>query len=275
MDGRADLHTHTTYSDGTLSPYELVKKSKHAGLNIISITDHDTVDGIDEAIEVGKELDVEVIPGVELSASLNDMEVHILGYFIDYKNKALLDALAVFRLERLRRAERIVGKLNKMNVPLTMESVLANTSGGAVGRPHIATALVNEGHAESYKQAFNKYIGNGRPAFEKKTQFSPVETVKLIAEAGGLSFLAHPGKWLEDELLIQLIKSGLDGIEVVHPSHSHELVEYYRGVVNEYCLLESGGSDFHGGMKGDDDALGKIGVPISVVDMMRRRLISQ
>lgn len=273
MDGRADLHTHTTYSDGALSPYDLVKKAKSVGLNIISITDHDTVGGLDEAIEIGREFDVEVIPGVELSASLKDMEVHILGYFFDYKNKILLDALAVFRQERLKRAERIVDKLNRMNIPLKMESVLANSSGGAVGRPHIATALVNEGHAESYKQAFSKFIGDGKPAFEKKTEFSPVETVRLIAEAGGLSFLAHPGRWMEDTLLFELIKSGLDGIEVVHPSHSHEFVDYYRGIVNEYCLLECGGSDFHGGMKGDDNLLGQFGIPISAVDIMRRRLI--
>jgi predicted metal-dependent phosphoesterase TrpH len=273
VDGRADLHTHTTYSDGAFSPYELVKRAKSAGLSIISITDHDTVDGIDEAIEVGKELDVEVIPGVELSTRLNDQEVHILGYFIDYKNKTLLEALALFREERLRRAERIVNKLNKMNIPLTMESVLANTSGGSVGRPHIATALVNDGHAGTYKEAFNKYIGDGKPAYEKKEQFSPVDTVRLIAEAGGLSFLAHPGKWMEDKLLFELIKSGLDGIEVIHPSHSQELIDHYRGIVNEYCLLESGGSDFHGGMKGDETSFGKNGVPKSVVDMMRRRLI--
>ena len=274
MDGRADLHTHTTYSDGALSPYDLIKKAKSVGLTTISITDHDTINGLDEAIEIGKEFDVEVIPGVELSANLKEMEVHILGYFFDYRSRTLLDTLSIFREERLKRAERIVHKLNGMNIPLRMESVLANSSGGSVGRPHIATALVNEGHAESYKQAFSKYIGDGRPAFEKKAEFSPAETVRLIAEAGGLSFLAHPGRWMEDALLLQLIKTGLDGIEVIHPSHSPERVDYYRGIVNEYCLLECGGSDFHGGMKGDDHLFGQVGIPLSTVDVMRRRLIA-
>ena len=274
MNGRADLHTHTIHSDCALSPYDLIKKAKSVGLNIISITDHDSVSGIDEAIDIGKEFDVEVIPGVELSATLNDVEIHILGYFVDFRNEALRDALAGFRDERLKRAERIVNKLNSMNIPLTMESVLANSSGGAVGRPHIASALVNGGHAESYRQAFNKYIGNGRPAYEKKREFSPVETVKLIAACGGLSFLAHPGRSVEDTLLFQLINEGLDGIEVVHPSHSPELVKYFRGIVAEYCLLESGGSDFHGGMKGDDHIFGQVGIPLATVDIMRSRLVS-
>jgi predicted metal-dependent phosphoesterase TrpH len=193
---------------------------------------------------------------------------------MDFQNKTLLDSLAGFREQRMRRAERIVGKLNQMNIPLSMESVLANVGGDSVGRPHIANALVNGGHAQNYHQAFNKYIGDGKPAFEKKSSFSPQETVQLIAEAGGLSFLAHPGKTISEELLIQLIKSGLDGIEVVHPSHSTDLIHYYRGIVNEYFLLESGGSDFHGGQKGDDYALGQFVIPTTTVDTMRHRLFS-
>ncbi len=274
MDGKADLHMHTTYSDGALLPHDVVVKAKGAGLRTISITDHDTVGGLEESLALGKQYDIEVIPGVELSATMNDREIHILGYFMDHHNQILLDSLAEFRVERLRRAERIVGKLNKMNIPLSMESVLANTSGDCVGRPHIANALVNEGHAEDYHQAFRKYIGDGKPAFEKKVCFSPEATVRLIAEAGGLSFLAHPGKSISEEFLIQLIDAGLDGIEVVHPSHTTEHIQYYRGIVSEYCLLECGGSDFHGGKKGDETVLGQYTIPTASVDMMRRRLFS-
>ena len=274
MDGKADLHMHTTYSDGSHSPYELIKKAKSAGLDVISITDHDSVSGLDEAIAISKEFEIEIVPGMELSATLNGSEFHILGYFMDYHDKVLVEYLAGFRQERLRRAERIVNKLNKMNIPLRMESVLASATGDSVGRPHIANALVNEGHAQSYHQAFNKYIGDGRPAFERKAEFSPEQTVRLISQSGGLSFLAHPGHSLSDELLFRLIKAGLDGIEVVHPSHSPEHVRYYRGIVNEYCLLESGGSDFHGGQKGDDHVLGNVGIPVSTVDIMRRRLFT-
>ena len=274
MDGKADLHMHTTYSDGSLSPYELLKKAKSVGLDIVSITDHDSVSGIDEAVEIGKEFDVQVIAGMELSASYKNTEIHILGYFMDYHNKVLQETLAVFREKRLRRVERIVDKLNRMNIPLTVESVLANATGDSVGRPHIANALVNGGHAQSYHQAFNKYIGDGRPAFEKKPDCSPEETVALIADAGGLSFLAHPGRTVSEELLFQLINAGLDGIEVVHPSHTQEHISYYRGIVNEYCLLESGGSDFHGGMKNDDHLFGRVSIPVSTVDIMRRRLFA-
>ena len=274
MERKADLHTHTTHSDGALSPYELITKAKNAGLSIISITDHDSVSALEEAVEFGKESGVEVIAGMELSTSFNDQEIHILGYFVDYRSKTLLDALAVFRGRRRKRAERIVDKLNRMNIPLRLESVLANATGDSIGRPHIANALVSGGHAESYHQAFSKYIGDGKPAYEKKEEYSIEDTVSLIAEAGGLSFLAHPGRSMNEALLFQLIKAGLDGIEVIHPSHSPDLVRYYRGIVDEYCLLESGGSDFHGGAKGDETLFGRIGIPVEAVDVMRRRLFS-
>lgn len=275
MDRKADLHIHSTFSDGALPPADVVRRARNAGLDVVSLTDHDSVGGVPEAIEAGKEVDVEVIAGVELSAAYDTTEIHILGYFVDHTSKQLLECLAAFREERLKRAERIVGKLNRMNIPLSMESVLASTTGDSVGRPHIATALVNEGHARSYQHAFNKFIGDGRPAYEQKTSFSPEETVRLIAEAGGLSFLAHPGRSTSEEVLFNLINAGLDGIEVVHPSHSPDLVRYYRGIVSEYCLLESGGSDFHGGQKNDDQVLGQIGIPGSTVDVMRRRLFSE
>ncbi len=272
MEAVADLHTHTTHSDGSLSPLELVRKAKDLGVSVLGITDHDTVGALDEAIEAGKTIGVEVIPGMELSASSPEGEIHILGYFMDYHDPMLTEALTIFRQKRLERIERIVGKLNRMKIPLTVESVLAEASGDSVGRPHIANALVNNGHAASYHQAFNKYIGEGRPAFEKKDEFSPEETIRLIADSGGLSFLAHPGRSVDENLLHRLIKSGLDGIEVHHPSHSPERIEFYRGIVSEYFLLESGGSDYHGGMKKDDHMLGRIGIPPASVDIMRRRL---
>lgn len=272
MEGKADLHIHTTYSDGVLSPYEVVNKAKEAGLRIISITDHDNVNALDEAIEIGKELGVEVIPGVELSASLEDKDIHILGYFFDHKNKNFLEYLSYFQRERLKRAERIVEKLNSINVPIKLETVLEKAGSGSVGRAHIAHALVEEGLTGSYSEAFSKYIGFGRPAYEKKSQFSPEDAIALIASARGLSFLAHPGKYTADEVLQQLIKSGLDGIEIVHPSHTPEKISHYRKIINQYFLLESGGSDFHGGKKNDHEALGQFTIPESLVQAMKRRL---
>ena len=164
LEAKADLHTHTIHSDGALSPRELLAKAKSVGLHTISITDHDTVNALLDPFPGADEFGVDVIPGVELSTSLNGSEIHILGYFIDIRNTILLESLSVFREERLKRVERIVDKLNRMNIPLTVESVLAHAGTGVVGRPHVANALVNGGHATSYQQAFNKYIGEGRPA---------------------------------------------------------------------------------------------------------------
>ena len=268
------MHMHTTHSDGIFSPYELITKCKQHNLSVISITDHDSVAAFPDAIEYGKEFGVEVIPGVELSALVDDRDVHILGYFLDYTNKRLLEYLEFFRQERVKRAERIVAKLNNINVPLTIESVLERAGHGAVGRPHIASAMVGEGYIETYNQAFEKFIGNGGPAFEKKFQLTLKDAIQLISSSGGLSFLAHPGRFTTEELLHQTIRSGLDGIEVVHPSHQPSLTSYYRGVANEYFLLESGGSDFHGGKKNDDEVLGNFYIDESRVNMMKHRLFS-
>ncbi|MCK5572306.1 MAG: PHP domain-containing protein [Bacteroidetes bacterium] len=272
MEGRADLHIHTTYSDGALSAREIILRAREAGLSAISITDHDHTGALDEAILLGSELGVDVIPGVELSVTVRDQDVHILGYFFDHHNPRLLDYLAHFRTERIKRARRIVEKLNDLNLPLPFDAVLDRAGHGSVGRPHIANALVETGLTESYYEAFLKYIGSGKPAYEKKFQISPREAIELVAYAGGLSFIAHPGNCISDELLFELLNEGIDGIEVVHPSHTPDRILYYRGIASEYFLLTSGGSDFHGGRKNGLDVLGKYSVPEDHVTMMRRRL---
>jgi 3',5'-nucleoside bisphosphate phosphatase len=272
--GRADLHTHTTHSDGALVPYDLIQKAHSVGLEVLSITDHDNVGAIDEAVEWGKSLDMEVISGLELSVSLGEKDVHVLAYFFDHRNQDLLDYLTFFRRERLKRAERIVQRLNKIDVPLKLEAVLEQAGIGSVGRPHVANALLDGGFIGTYHEAFEKYIGNNGPAFEKKYQLSPADAFKLVTKAGGLSFLAHPGKHISELDLSQLIKNGLDGIEVTHPAHDEKLRDYYRGLVNQYFLLESGGSDFHGGKKNDDHTLGVFTVPMHIVETMRSRLFS-
>ena len=271
---RADLHLHSTYSDGALSPETLIKRAHAVGLSIVSITDHDNIGALDEAIEVGKSIGIEVVPGVELSVSLNEKDIHLLAYFFDYNNQKLQDYLAFFRYERLKRAERIVQKLNDINISLTMDTVLDQAGIGSVGRPHIASALLEEGLIETYNEAFMKYIGVGAPAYEKKYQLTPLEATHLISQAGGLTFLAHPGKYTTDFELSTLIQSGLDGIEVVHPSHNETRQEFYRGVVHQYFLLECGGSDYHGGRKNDDQVLGVYTVPLQIVEDMRTRLFS-
>jgi predicted metal-dependent phosphoesterase TrpH len=272
MGGKADLHIHTVYSDGACSARQIVDLARSAGLTTIAITDHDHTGALDEAILLGRDAGMDVIPGVELSASIDERDVHILGYFLDYRDPRIQEYLTIFRNEREKRAERIVGKLNDLRIPLTFRAVLDQAGDGAIGRPHIANALVEQGLTDSYYEAFLKYIGVGKPAYEKKFQISPREAIELIASSGGLSFIAHPGTTIDDNLLLRLIHDGVDGIEAIHPCHSDERVAYYTGIASEYFLLTSGGSDFHGGRKNGEHLLGRYVVPEDDVQAMRRRL---
>ncbi len=272
MDGKADLHLHSTYSDGAHSVTDLLTRAGRAGLTTVSITDHDHVGAYDEAFRAGAELGLDVIPGVELSATYDEQDIHLLGYFIDPGKHALQEFLSMLRAERLKRAERMVEKLNRLGLPLRLEAVLAVAGKAAVGRPHVASALWKSGLTGSFVEAFVRYIGTGKPAYEGKHRVSPAEAVEVIAEAGGLSFIAHPGTSIEDVVLRQLIADGVDGIEVIHPSHSPERVRHFRGVAGEFFLLASGGSDFHGGDRNDDGALGNFTIPTKDVEVMRQRL---
>jgi predicted metal-dependent phosphoesterase TrpH len=209
---------------------------------------------------------------LEISSDIKDREIHILGYFIQTDSQELERYLTFFRIERLKRASRIVNKLNSLGISLTIEDVMEVAQKSAVGRPHIAQAMLNKGLISTYYEAFNKFIGNGGPAFEKKVHISPQSAFKIINDAGGLSFIAHPG-YMEESLLKELIDEGVDGIEVIHSSHSQHQVRFYRGIVNEYFLLECGGSDFHGGKRDDEKNFGKFYTKYSVVEAMRKRLM--
>ncbi len=253
-DKKADLHLHSVYSDGTFSPTEVIELASRAGLSAVSIVDHDNILGLEESEEAARKVDIEVIPGVELSSNLNQKEVHILGYFIDRKNRKLNDYLAFFRDERKKRAERIVKKLNSLNIPLKIEAVLRRTILGSIGRPHVAYALLEDGFIDNYDEAFDKYIGLNGPAYEEKIHFSPKDAIELISQAGGLSILAHPNKTLNENELLHLIDIGIDGIEVIHPSHSSERINYFKG------------------RKRDEEIMGRYAVDIKAVDNMKRRL---
>ena len=272
MGGKTDLHTHTNYSDGFFSPAELIKKAAEKEIEIISITDHDSVNGLREAKKVASEMNVMLIPGVEISSDIRDTEVHILGYFFDPENKELEHYLNFFREERVKRANRIVEKLNILGLPILMEDVLKQASNSAIGRPHIAQALLARNLVNSYYESFHKYLGNHAPAYERKVHLSPQSAFKIISDAGGLSFIAHPGN-MPEILIKELIDAGVDGIEVIHPSHSPDKVRFYKGIVNEYFLLESGGSDFHGGKRDDEANFGKYFTTPKYVDAMQSRLL--
>ncbi len=272
MNGKVDLHTHTTHSDGANTPGELIQKGKAAGIDILSITDHDNINGIKDAIQIGKSLGIEIIPGVEISSEIGNREIHILGYFFDIDNQELEHYLNFFREERVKRAGRIVNKLRSFGFNITLEDVLNKAKNSAVGRPHIAQVMLEKGIVSSYYEAFNKYIGNGSPAHEKKVHLSPQSAFRIISDAGGLSFIAHPGN-LQESLLKDLIESGVDGIEVIHPSHSAQQQRFYKGIVNSYFLLECGGSDYHGGKREDESNLGQYFTSTSAIFAMRKRLM--
>jgi predicted metal-dependent phosphoesterase TrpH len=272
MAQKTDLHTHTFYSDGFYSPEDLVNKAHAKQIEQLSITDHDNVNGISEAMECAEKFGIEIIPGLEISSDIRDTEVHILAYFIDPQNEELAHYLNFFREERYKRAIRIVKKLNILGLEIGIDDVLKFAKNSAIGRPHIAQALLAKGQVKSFFEAFYKFIGNHAPAYERKVHLSPQSAFKIINDAGGLSFIAHPGN-MPEILIKELIDAGVDGIEVVHPSHSPEQTRFYRGIVNEYFLLECGGSDFHGGKREDDEHLGKFYTTSRVVDAMKTRLL--
>ncbi|MBL8006440.1 MAG: PHP domain-containing protein [Ignavibacteria bacterium] len=272
---KADLHTHTKFSDGNLSPQQLIDLSVKSGISILSITDHDNVNALNEAVRYGKTKGVQIIPGVELSADIDGQEIHILGYFIDYKNEKLNDFLVSLRKNRILRNEKIVSKLNDLGSNIKFNSIIGKAgTETSIGRPHIAMELNEEGFVNSYFEAFMKYIGDGKPAYIKKPNPSVKEVLKIISETGGLSFIAHPGKFVRDELLLELIRQGLDGIETIHPSHSKDDIKYFTSIASENFLLTSGGSDFHGGIKNDQKNFGNYYVSLNEVINMKRRLFT-
>jgi hypothetical protein len=217
-------------------------------------------------------LGIEVISGVELSSDIADKEVHILGYFFDVANKELNRYLKFFQEERLRRAERIVKKLNLLGCTIHINDVLDCAGNSVVSRPHIAQAMVSQGLVNNYFEAFNKYLSNEAPAYERKVHISPASAFKIISDAGGLSFIAHPDN-LPSQIIKELIDAGVDGIEAVHPAHNVLQQRYYKEIASSYFLLDSGGSDFHGGKRNDDVNFGKYYINISILENIRKQLI--
>jgi 3',5'-nucleoside bisphosphate phosphatase len=270
----ADMHMHTHYSDGAYSPSSVVELARQNGITTIAVSDHDTVAGIEEAIGTGDRLGVEIIPGIELSAYHESREIHILGYFIDIRHERLLTFLSMCRNERIKRAREMVNRLNDLDIPVSIDTVLDAVGDRSIGRPHIANAVMQTGMVKSYPEVFHKYLAYGRPAYVEKFHLTVQDAIDLIALTGGLSFIAHPSDAIGETVLLDFIKKGLDGIETIHPSLSKQNSQYYRSLVHEYSLLESGGSDFHGGRRGDEDILGKYVIPIDFVDAMRKRLVA-
>jgi predicted metal-dependent phosphoesterase TrpH len=245
---RIDLHSHTVASDGKNTPTENVQLAIEKGLKAIAITDHDTVSGIQEALHAAEELDLEVVPGIEISTLEQGQDIHVLGYFIDYQNPSFQDELEKLRGTRNIRNKMIIEKLNELGIEISIEEVYAKQTQkyGNVGRPHIADVLMDKGIVDSLEQAFEEYLGREGKAYTNPPRISPDAGVQLIQRYGGIPVLAHPGLYDYDEVIEHLVGIGLKGLEVYHPDHSPAEVEKYKSIAEKLNLVATGGSDYHG-----------------------------
>jgi 3',5'-nucleoside bisphosphate phosphatase len=272
----ADLHLHTRYSDGSFTPRELVQHAARLGFTAIAVTDHDTINGIPEALEAGKELCVEVIPGVEITSRCGVQELHMLAYLFgdawrDANLQAVLNHATRIREER---AEEFVKKLNALGIALTIDDVRACSQSGTVGRPHVAMALKKRGHVSSVDEAFTRFLKRGKPAYVERYRMEAAETIGHVTRAGGLAVLAHPGLNTLDNRIHDMVDQGMAGIEVWHSRHSPTQTERYLKMAETLGVCATGGSDCHGSGR-DGMLLGKIKLPYERVEALKARLTTK
>ncbi|MEO8070955.1 MAG: PHP domain-containing protein [Acidobacteriota bacterium] len=266
-----DLHLHTTASDGTSTPTALVAEAAGAGVEIFAVTDHDTVAAIQAATAAAAAAGLTCIPGIEITAVHGGRDVHMLGYFFDPDNPDLARFLDEQRADRRRRVTEMAVRLEELGVPIDVAPLLATarrTSGKAVGRPGVAQALVSAGHARDIGDAFDRYLGHGRPAFVERQGATPAEVVQIIAGAGGLSSLAHPGRTKLDEIIPELAASGLSALEVFHPDHLPADSARYAALAATHGLLTTGGSDYHGKHNPRSAHIGNKGITRAMFDRL-------
>lgn len=275
-----DLHSHSTASDGTLAPAAVVRLAKERGLNALSLTDHDTIGGIEEAAAEAAKIALDFLPGIEISCDYPPGTMHILGYGIDPKSQVLTEMTRQLIEGRDNRNPKIVEKLQSLNVAITMEEVEAEAKGGVIGRPHIAAILVRKGYVSSIKQAFNEYLAPGGKAYFDKERLTSRQALSMILESGGLPVLAHAFQLRteNDAQLETVVKNlcdqGLAGIEVMHSDHDPAWVEKCTRLADRHGLVKTGGSDFHGGNKKDIDLGHAAGrrIPRAFYDQLVARL---
>ncbi len=275
---KIDLHMHSTVSDGALSPSDLVAEAHRLGLEIIAITDHDAVDAVAPAQETGKHLGMEVLSGVELSVIWNEKSIEILGYDFNPESRGLVDLLRLKKENRIERARQTVEKLSALGLPLSFERVLEIGGPGSVGRPHIAQAMVEAGYVQETKEAFNKYLGTGKPGYVKGgSETSLGVGILAVHQAGGVAVIAHPiipgvPDYLDlEKILPDALEAGIDGIEAYYTGYTPETTERIRSMAAEHYLIVTGGSDFHGGNINPHLRLGEVNVPYSCVVGIRER----
>ena len=256
----ADLHTHSTASDGTFTVAEVVGHAKEIGLRAISLTDHDTVGGVAEAIETGDKLGLKVIPGIEMGSDAGGKDIHVLGYFIDYLDKILIDKLEELKIQRLSRAEEMCAKLTRAKMPITVDEALSLAPGGVLTRAHIARAVVQKGYVSSVNEVFASYLGNGMSCFVPKYNLSVEKVIDIIKAAGGLPVLAHPKLSGVDDRIESLVDMGLRGIEVYCLDNKAADVRRYLKLTDHFKLVATGGSDCHGPRTPGRFLMGECGV---------------
>src|SRR5579884_2074690 len=273
---RVDLHLHTTLSDGRLTPCELVRHAHARGVRWLAITDHDTTDGLPEAEAEAARLGLELIPGIELSTDLGALSVHVLGYFLAYKDPVLQERLALLRDDRVYRARRMVERLGELGYPIAWERVLQIAGEGVVGRPHIAQALLEAGYVGSITEAFDRFIADHGPAYVERMKLTPAEAIAMVHAAGGVAAVAHPYDAPDvDALVADLAAAGIDGVETYYQGYTPERVGHLADLAAEYGLVPTGGSDYHGFPMGSatevDNDVGSVLVPDDTVDRLRAR----
>ncbi|HHU49035.1 MAG: PHP domain-containing protein [Caldicoprobacterales bacterium] len=269
---RADLHNHTTASDGLLAPAQLIEYAVLKGLAAVAITDHDTVNGIDEALSAGRMREIVVIPGIELNTQLESKEIHILGYYINWKSRQLLEILAEMKNARKNRARKMIQKLVELyNFDINYDEILRQARDGVIGRLHIARVLVSKGMAKDINDAFLRYLDVGCPAYVERYHLAPEEGIRLIKSIGGVAVIAHPGLLPDSGLLNDIIKIGIDGIEVFHSRHTQEQTYYYANIARLNNLLITGGSDCHGELINGMPIIGDVSVSMEEVEHLKSR----
>lgn len=266
---KADLHIHTTASDGLLSPEEVVMWANRKRLKAIAITDHDTVNGIDSAFAAGKRYNVEIVPGIELSTIHGEEEIHILGYCINYKEQWFIDMLEKIHSSRFERAANMIAKLNNLGIDITLDEVIKTAEDGILGRPHIARVMMEKGYISSIKEAFKTYIGKGCPAYVERYKLSSSEAIDIIEKLDGVSVLAHPGLIRNKKHISEVIDLGIKGIEVYHSKHDENTTREVLSIANSRDLLITGGSDCHGMTVNNEPILGNFSIDYKCVERLK------
>jgi len=273
MTGGVDLHAHTTASDGTLSPRELVSAAARRGVRVLAVTDHDSTDGLRDAVdEAAKHPPLTIVPGLEINCDAPGAagaEVHVLGYYVDHEAGWFQDFLREQRVERVARVHRIAARLAELGMPIDPAEVFAIVKEGSAGRPHVAQVMVQRGYVRSVREAFDRYLHANGPANVPRKRLTPAEAVRIIRRAHGVPVFAHPGLADRDALIPELVEAGLMGIEAIYAEHSAAQTAHYKDVCRAHGLVATGGSDYHGERSGRTNPLGHPPVPMSVWEELK------